>query len=49
MAREPIVKSEICANCGDKYCCRGLCAEMNAYLLMQRKNKRKGGKANANL
>lgn len=26
-------KKKICANCGDKYCCRGLCKEMNDYLI----------------
>lgn len=24
---------EICSNCGDKYCCRGLCRELNDYLI----------------
>ena len=24
---------EICSNCGDKYCCRGLCRELNNHLI----------------
>ena len=27
---------EICVNCGDKYCCRGLCREMNDYLVSRK-------------
>ena len=27
----------ICTNCGDKYCCRGICKEMNDYLVERRK------------
>ena len=27
---------EICTNCGDKYCCRGLCREMNDYLVSRK-------------
>lgn len=33
-------KKKICANCGDKYCCRGLCKEMNDYLMKTREYKK---------
>lgn len=39
-----IPKALICINCGDKFCCRGLCKEMNNYLI----NKKKEGKQNEN-
>lgn len=33
-------KKKICANCGDKYCCRVLYKEMNDYLIKgKHKNK----------
>ena len=31
---------EICDNCGDKHCCRGLCKELNDYLIKQKKEKK---------
>lgn len=36
---------EICGRCGDSYCCRGICKEMNDYLVKQknRQEKRKCG------
>ena len=36
-----IGKSEICINCGDRNCCRGLCKEMNEYLIKQQKEENK--------
>lgn len=32
---------EVCKLCVDRYCCRGLCREMNDYLVKERENKRK--------
>lgn len=32
----------ICSNCGDKHCCRGLCKEMNDYLVKKKNKKTKG-------
>lgn len=34
-------KKEICMNCGDRYCCRGLCREMNELLIQERKQNQK--------
>lgn len=34
-------KEKICENCSEKYCCRGLCREMNDYLI-NKKKERKG-------
>ena len=31
---------EVCRNCVDKYCCHGLCRELNNYLIGKIKNKR---------
>lgn len=28
----------VCENCVDKYCCRGLCKEMNEYLIDRMEN-----------
>lgn len=41
-------KREICINCGDRYCCRGLCREMNELLIQERKQNQKKRKATAN-
>lgn len=30
----------ICSNCADKYCCRGICKEMNDYLVKKNKEKK---------
>lgn len=32
----------VCNRCVDKYCCRGVCKEMNDYLV--KKNEQKGKK-----
>lgn len=29
---------EVCNKCGDRYCCRGLCKEMNNYLTTKRES-----------
>ena len=29
----------VCRYCSEKHCCRGLCREMNDYLLKERKKK----------
>lgn len=34
-----IPKREICARCGDRFCCRGLCREMNDLLVSEKKKK----------
>ena len=34
-------RSEICTNCTEKYCCRGLCKEMNEYLLAEKRKLNK--------
>lgn len=34
---------QICNRCGDRHCCRGLCKEMNDYIV-KKKNKRNGRK-----
>lgn len=26
-------KYEVCSNCSEKHCCRGLCKEMNKFLI----------------
>lgn len=44
-----IYKKEICKNCGDKYCCRGLCREMNELLIQERKQNQKRRKATAKM
>lgn len=30
----------ICNHCSEKHCCRGLCKEMNDYLVERRKKER---------
>lgn len=35
-------KNEVCRYCSEKHCCRGLCKEMNDYLVnKEKKNRRK--------
>lgn len=31
----------VCNRCGEKYCCRGICKEMNDYLVNQKKQREK--------
>ena len=38
-----------CKNCVDKYCCRGLCREMNKLLIQERKQNQKRRKATAKM
>lgn len=33
---------EVCNHCSEKHCCRGLCKEMNEFLI----NKKKDGERN---
>lgn len=32
---------EVCNNCTEKHCCRGLCKEMNEFLINKKKEKKK--------
>lgn len=32
---------KVCDRCGDKHCCRGLCKEMNNYLVKKREKENK--------
>lgn len=41
MNKPPEYVHEICSKCGDKHCCRGVCKEMNDYLV---KKENKGNK-----
>lgn len=36
---------EVCARCGDRYCCHGMCKEMNEYLVKKRDQKKSGSKS----
>ena len=31
----------LCERCGDRHCCKGLCKEMNAYLVKKKREKRR--------
>ena len=39
-----IGKSEICMNCGDRNCCRGLCKDLNDYFVKLNEKRRKKNK-----
>lgn len=40
---------EICTNCCDRYCCRGLCKQLNDYLIKNiNKQNKKCAKLNKN-
>lgn len=30
----------VCHKCGDRYCCRGTCRELNDYLVEKEKNRK---------
>lgn len=33
--------TKVCRYCSEKHCCRGLCKEMNEYLVKENENKRR--------
>lgn len=35
-----VQKSEICSNCGDRNCCRGLCKDLNDYLVKAKEQQK---------
>ena len=35
--------NEVCQYCTEKHCCRGLCKEMNEYLIKKKKEKSNNG------
>lgn len=35
-----VQRSEICSNCGDRNCCRGLCKDLNDYLVKAKEKQR---------
>lgn len=37
---------QVCYNCGDKHCCRGLCKKINDYLINKNKTCNKSSKCN---
>lgn len=41
ISKNEFEKQKICERCGDKYCCHGLCREMNDFLIKKRKEKKK--------
>lgn len=38
---------EVCSNCTEKHCCRGLCKEMNDYLVRKRNKSSKSDSKNS--
>lgn len=36
---KPPEKTEICILCTEKYCCRGICREMNNFLINKKREK----------
>lgn len=30
----------VCNRCGDRHCCRGICKEMNEYLIKKKKERK---------
>ena len=39
--KSEIPKERVCRNCGDRFCCRGLCKEMNEFLINRKKRGEK--------
>lgn len=40
---------EVCNNCTEKHCCRGICKEMNDYLVAKRNKSRKTDTRNSRI
>lgn len=33
------VKDKVCRSCGERHCCKGVCKEINDYIVRERKHK----------